>query len=149
MSRLGRDATPLDELQKDGEKKMMRVRLLLGSIRQLRQIHVERDDGDGNLPAFEDFWVDFADHADWFTGHDNVSRPALQERRMLHRLQAVLLPEMVKQHIEAGVDLGEMRGRMGEDGAEYRVRARTQLMGRVRNRHVTCLEETMGIEGSV
>jgi len=75
------------------------------SIGQLRQVHVERDDGDGNLPAFEDFGMDFPDDPDRFAGHDNVSRPAFQKRGMLHRLQAVLLTEMVKQHIEAGVDL--------------------------------------------
>jgi len=49
-----------------------RNRFGLRSIGQLRQVHVERDDGDGNLPAFEHFGVDFADHADGFAGHDDM-----------------------------------------------------------------------------
>ena len=33
----------------------------LRQLRELRQVHVKRDGGDGDLPAFEDFGVELSD----------------------------------------------------------------------------------------
>ena len=74
-------------------------------VDQLRQVDVEGDDGDADLPALENFGMHFPDHAHRFTRQHNLPRPALQKRRMWHRLECIGLPQMIEQDIEAGMDL--------------------------------------------
>src|SRR5512134_2357285 len=90
---------------------------------QLRQVDVEGDDRDGDLPALENFGVDFANHPQGVAGYHNGSGAAFQERRMRHRLEGVFLSEMIEEHVETGMDLGEMSRRVSDHGAKDRVRS--------------------------
>ena len=73
-------------------------------MEQLREVHIEGDDRHGDLPPFEDFWVDFSDDTDGLARDENTTGAAFEERGMLDRLQAVFLPKVVTQHIKTRMD---------------------------------------------
>lgn len=50
-----------------------------------RQIHLERDDGHGDLPTFEHLWMNFADQTDRRFGDDDPSDATVEKRRMRDR----------------------------------------------------------------
>lgn len=50
--------------------------MVLDLRNKLREVHIERDDGHGDLPTFEDFRMDFADDADRLAGDENTAGTA-------------------------------------------------------------------------
>ena len=77
----------------------------LSQLSELGQVQIERDNRHGDLPSLEDFRMEFADDADRLTRHENPPCATLQKGRMLNRLEAVLFPKIVKQHIDARMNL--------------------------------------------
>lgn len=120
----------------------------LHAIRELRQIHFKRDDRHADLPAFENFGVQFADEAERCTGDDDSPHTAFEERRMLERLQAVFFSYMVEEHVQAGMDFRKMRRGMGEHRAKNGVCAGTEFMRWIGNRDLAGFEQAMWIKGS-
>ena len=100
----------------------MSVLLRSMDLNESREVDVEGGDRYGDLPPFKHFGVNFSDDTQRLSRYHNLPCPAFQERRMLNWLESVVLSHMLKQDVQAGMNLRKMRRRMGDRRTHDRLR---------------------------